>query len=155
MNKEMTPVLKSWQFFLSCRRILGDGFMATLYNRGTRQLYRWSADPDFTSPNGYERNPIDRMKTLLERLHEKGRTEIARSALSILSNAIGYEITPIIQNTPDQPTIEAEMLDDYPALIRFHEAIRGGEAQESIQHWGSEAKREIDETLCKCRADNS
>ncbi len=153
MNPELTPVLKSWQFFLSCRRILGDTFLTTLYNRGSRQIYRWSSDPDFTSPEGFERNPLDRMKILLHRLHERGRSDIALAALSFLSKAIDCQVHPIPIITPDKATIEAEMLDDYPAILRLHEAIRDSEPDEAVTHHCLEAKRELDETLFKyvCR----
>lgn len=149
MNQEMTPVLKSWQFFLSCRRILGDTFLTTLFNRGQRQIYRWSADPDFNSPEGNERNPLDRLKTVLERLTERGRFDVAMSALTILANAIGCEIQPTHPIVPDQETIETEMLDDYPAILKLHESIRSKESDEAVMHCCSEAKRELDETLCK------
>ena len=149
MNHELTPVLKSWQFFLSCRRILGEKFLTTLYNRSPRQIYRWSADPDFTSQAGVERNPLDRMEALLERLHERGRTDVALSALSIMANAINHEIIPIQTVVPDKVTIEAEMLDDYPALIKLHDSIRAQEAKEHVSHWCALAKREIEETLQK------
>jgi hypothetical protein len=148
MNHELTPVLKSWQFFLSCRRILGETFLNTLYNRSQRQIYRWCADPDLTS-GGAERNPLDRMKTLFERLHERGSTDVALSALSYLSAAVGCEVHPIHPILPDKSTVEAEMLDDYPTICRFHEAIRSSEPDEAIRHWCMEAKRELDETLCK------
>jgi len=149
MNQEVTPVLKSWQFFLSCRKVLGDSFLVSLYNRGMRQIYRWSADPDFTSKVGYERNPLDRIKTLLVRLTEIGRTDVAVSGLSILAHAIDYEVTPINSPLPDQQTVEAEMLDDYPALLKFHEAIRQGAPIEEIRLYLWAAKIDLDGTMKK------
>jgi hypothetical protein len=149
MNHEMTPVLKSWQFFLSCRRVLGDSFLTVLYNRGQRQIYRWSADPDFTDPAGAERNPIDRLKTILERLAERGRQDIALSGLSILAAAIGCEVQPFGITVPDKNTVEDEMLDDYPALIALHNHIRSKESIPTIQHHAAQAKRDIDETVQK------
>jgi uncharacterized membrane protein YkvA (DUF1232 family) len=147
MNEEMTPVLKSWQFFLSCRRILGEPFMTTLFSRGSRQIYRWSADPDVT--NDSERNPLDRMTTILQRLHERGRTDVAIAALTIMVNAIGYEISPIDSAIPDKATLEEEMLDDYPALTMFHAKIRENAPIECIRHYAHLAKRGIDETVTK------
>lgn len=149
MNREMTPVLKSWQFFLSCQNILGQTFLTTLFNRGSRQIYRWCADPDFAAPDGIERNPLDKLRTLFERLHERGRTDVAQAALSMLSNVIGYQTIPVIPCMPDKPTIEAEMLDDYPAILKFHESIMNHESDDAVRYWCDAAKRELDQTLCK------
>jgi hypothetical protein len=149
MNKEVTPVLKSWQFFLSCKHVLGDVFITSLYNRGARQIYRWSANPDFTSQEGHERNPLDRMQILLERLHERGRTDVALSALALMANAIGYEVIPSTPAIPDKASIEEEMLDDYPSLVKLHNSIRNHSSTESIRHFANQAKRDIDETAQK------
>lgn len=149
MNHEVTPILKTWQFFLSCRRILGETFLTTLFNRGPRQIYRWSADPDFTSPEGTERNPLDRLNAIFERLSERGRIDVALAALSILSGTINCDVIPSLPVIPDKSTIEAEMLDDYPALVKFHEAIRTRKSEDAVKHWCNEAKRELDETLHK------
>ncbi|MFZ3044397.1 MAG: hypothetical protein WA151_00665 [Desulfatirhabdiaceae bacterium] len=119
----------------------------SLYNRGIRQIYRWSADPDFTAQEGYERNPLDRIKTLLTRLVERGRSDVAVAGLSILADAIGYEISPINSPVPNQPTVEAEMLDDYPSLIKFHEAIRNAAPADEIRHYLREVKNDLDETM--------
>ncbi len=147
MNRELTPVLKSWQFFLSCRRILGDTFMTTLFSRGSRQIYRWSADPDFTAES--ERNPLDRMVTILQRLHEQGRTDVSVAALTIMADAIGYDISPKELVVPDKNTLEEEMLDDYPALTAFHSMIRDKAPIDKIHHYAKAVKRDIDETVIK------
>ena len=139
------PPLKTWQFFHACRKTLGDTFLQKLYNRGIRQIYRWSADPDFTGNN--ERNPLDRFKILLERLAEIGREDIALSAIEMFADAIGYEVQKNGKTVvPDQETIEAECLDDYPALVDFHKAVQDGKGEPEVRHLWGVAKRELDET---------
>lgn len=139
------PPLKTWQFFRACRKTLGNSFMQKLYNRGLRQLHRWSADPDFCED--HERNPLDRLKILLARLNEIGREDVALSAVEMLAQAIGCEICRNGEAVvPDQETIEAECLDDYPALVEFHQAVKDGADEVMVRHYWQAAKRELDET---------
>jgi len=150
MSKKMTdteeiPPLKSWQFWNATRKILGETFLSKLYRRCPRQLYRWAADPAFTSD--IEKNPIDHITIVLERLAEIGRDDIARSAISIMAGVIGCEVVRAESNfTPDQPTLEAECLDDYPVIARFHKAITQKEGPEVVRHFWQEAKAELDQT---------
>ena len=139
------PPLKTWQFFHACRKTLGDTFLQKLYNRGLRQIYRWSADPDFTG--NHERNPLDRFKILLERLCEIGREDIAVSAVEMLAQSVGCEVHKNGDVVPDQGSIEAECLDDYPAVVDFHKAVQGGDIEEEVRHFWQKAKRELDETF--------
>lgn len=138
------PPLKTWQFFHACRKTLGDAFLQKLYNRGMRQIYRWSADPDFTG--NHERNPLDRFRILLERLCEIGREDIAVSAVEMLAQSVGCEVHRSGDVVPDQGSIEAECLDDYPAVVDFHKAIKEGARAEVERHLWQVAKRELDET---------
>jgi len=141
---EEIPPLKSWQFFHAARKILGDAFLIKLYSRGKRQIYRWAADPDFTTD--HERNPIDRLRVLLSRLCEVGREDVALSGVSMLAEVVGCELKKIEGAEPDGESLEAECLDDYPALTSFHNAIREGDPPEVVRHLWQEAKKELDET---------
>ncbi len=146
MNSDLSslPPLKTWQFFHACRKTLGDTFLQKLYNRGLRQIYRWAADPDFTDTN--ERNPLDRFRILLERLCEIGREDIALSAVEMLAQSIGCEVSRNGNVNPDQETIEGECLQDYPALVAFHRAVRDEGDEPKVRHLWQSAKREMDET---------
>lgn len=43
------------------------------------------------------------------------------SALRFLAAMFGYSLVAHDASEPDAPTIEAEMLQDFPAVVRFHE----------------------------------
>lgn len=45
-------------------------------------------------------------------------------ALRYLAAYFGFALTHLESVEPDAPTVEAEMLQDYPAVVAFHEAIR-------------------------------
>lgn len=72
------------------------------------------------------------------------------SPLEFLAHALGYRLTAI-NATPDSPTVEAECLDDYPALVEFHDSIRRGLSLEAVGTIRDRAIREIEETFVKHR----
>lgn len=45
-------------------------------------------------------------------------------ALRYMAAHFGYSLTILSSVEPDAPTVEAEMLQDYPAVVAFHEAIQ-------------------------------
>lgn len=45
-------------------------------------------------------------------------------ALRYMAACFGFSLTRLESIEPDAPTVEAEMLQDYPALVAFHDAIQ-------------------------------
>lgn len=45
-------------------------------------------------------------------------------ALRYMAAHFGYSLTSLTSVEPDAPTLEGEMLQDYPAVVAFHEAIQ-------------------------------
>lgn len=147
MPQEMPqlPPLQSYQFFSSCRRLLGDSFLQKRFKRSLREIQRWSADPRYAEDT--DRNPMDRYEVLLERLMELGRDDVARAAVARQAHLVGCELRCLDPVMPDAVSMEAECLDDYPAITRFHEALRSGEQLEVVRHLWQRAKKELDETF--------
>ncbi|AOY57300.1 hypothetical protein dsmv_3506 [Desulfococcus multivorans DSM 2059] len=145
-GKAMTelPPLKTWQFYAACRKVLGMTTLTKMFGKSQTQLYRWGRDPDCCED--VERNPLDRTNAILERLCELGRDDIAQAAVSILAKTIDCELVCIRPAYPDKTSIEAECLEDYPPLIRLHQAILSNEDPETVRHLWQCAKQELDET---------
>lgn len=138
------PPLKSWQFYEACRHNLGIETLTSLFSRSKTQIYRWGRDP--RACVDVEHNPIDRMQFLLERLCEVGREEIARAAVAMMAQTVGCRLQPDELAVPDQDTLEGECLDDYPALVDFHRAVREGKHRDEVRFRYQEALRELNET---------
>ena len=150
MKRNLSEVpLSSWQFFHAAHKNLGIKFLTLLYRRGQRQIYRWAADPAVCGEK--ERNPIDRLSILLSSLCEIGKEDIARAGVQILAEVVGCEIRCVEFPEPDQETIEGECLDDYPALMELHEAIRMGQTVKHVEHLKRQAQQEIEETAERYR----
>ena len=154
MKGEATEVpLKSWQFWSASRSILGDAFLQKVYQRGLRQLQRWSANPDFADDT--ERNPMDRYEAVLKSLVEVGRDEIARSAVMRQARIIGCDLTTCESSIPDKSNPLDELLDDLPPFAAFQNACHkylsgdGSVTIEEIMHLEGELIRELKETRVK------
>jgi len=143
------PPLKTHQFYKASLNILGIPALTKLHGISSRQLYRWAADPAFTNPEDHERNPLDRLQVQLSRLCEIGREDAARAAVAMLAETVGCELACSDDVRPDKGSVEAECLDDHPALVKFHEAIRNRESPEVIRFLWMEIKQEVNETYMK------
>ena len=145
------PPLKTWQFYSACRRILGPATLQKLFKRSQTEIYRWGADPDYASETA--RNPMDRYETLLEQLMERGRQDVARAAVARQARIVGCELRQCEEVVPDRGDWRDEVLDDHPALARYHEACRdlmaGRCPPERVHHLQDEVIREIRETTTK------
>jgi hypothetical protein len=60
---------------------------------------------------------------------------------------LGCELCSRDAVDPNCSTVEDECLDDYPALTRFHQAIREKAGTEEVLHYCTAAKKDIDETM--------
>ena len=143
MTDMPTPILKSHQFFHAANHILGQTFMAGIYKRSRRQLYRWAADPDFCED--HQRNPIDRLAKILERLCEIGKTDIAKAGVGILAGAVKCRLAEDGDATPDKKTLAEECLDDLPAVAWYHEALMNGTSDLVIKARLDAAIRELEQ----------
>lgn len=142
--KDELPPLKTWEFFSACRQILGMSDLQKVFKRAQAEIYRWGANPDTNADTA--RNPLDRYEHLLGKLMELGREDMARAVVARQASIVGCELSCLEHVVPDAPTVEAECLDDYPALTIFHAAVRNGDSPEVVRHLWQQAKRELDET---------
>lgn len=54
----------------------------------------------------------------------------SHEALRYMAAYFGYSLIGLASVEPDAPTVEAEMLQDYPAVVAFHEAVKNYRAGE-------------------------
>lgn len=139
-----TPPINTWQFFHTCRRLLGDAFLQRLFQRSLRQLQRWASDPAFA--DSHEPNPIDRYEVLLSRLMEIGREDVARAAVARQAHVVGCELRCLDPVDPSGKSLAEECLDDLPALARYHQVLTapGSQVEEVRAGWQA-AKQELNE----------
>lgn len=137
-----TPVT-TYEFFQKCIALFKPEYLQELFRRSRSQVYRWSENPETAS--NPSRNPLDRIQTLFRRLEEVERVDLAISALKSLADSIGMRVIPKIAPEPDQPTLQDEMLDDLPHLVRFHDAMKDGKTLGEVERLLEKAVHELHE----------
>ena len=121
MNRKPTSLPgETWEFFSACIYYLGKTVLTTLFQRGERQIERWSADPKTSNS---VRNPVDRYEELLNRLVEEGHQEIARAVVARQAHIVGCNLTPKALPIPDKETLEHEMIDDIPVKAAYDQVL--------------------------------
>lgn len=135
--------LTTHDFFKQCVSIFYPEYIQALFRRSRSQVYRWCENPETAS--NPSRNPLDRIQSLFLRLEEVGRVDLAISALKTLADSIGMRVIPKIAPEPDQPTLQDEMLDDLPHLVRFHDSMKDGKTLGEVERLLEKAVNELHE----------
>lgn len=141
----------------ACRDLVGDCWMIKLFKVGPRSLQRWVALRPYVDEDSIRENYLEKHETLLNKLMGlPGGGDVARAIVSRHAHLVGCELTCTTPAEPDKPTVEGECLDDYPALVAFHQSIQAGQSYEEIRYHWQQAKRELDETWTAfCRSEES
>ncbi|MFH1984803.1 MAG: hypothetical protein ABIL58_23425 [Pseudomonadota bacterium] len=155
MNRKPTgPPLETWQFYSAALYHLGMSTLNKLYtglrSKGCpscgaqleesreRQIHRWASDPATTA--SHQHNPVDRYESLLKKLMERGAVDVARSVVARQIRIVRPHDMP----EPGCDTIAEECLDDYPAVLAYHDALRDPSAsREEVDHAMEQAITEL------------
>lgn len=117
-----------------------------------RTVYRWTSDPRHAAGcDSIRRNPIERVKGLLEEAVLFGHVEEVKALLAWFADAADCDVVSRGDECePDKAALGDEMLDDYPALVAFHDSLRsltaGAGSVEAVLDAERAAVQEIKET---------
>lgn len=129
------------------RDILGINYMANLFGVNGRTVTRWIAQRPYVSEESVRENPLEHFETLLTRLMGDGYTDIARSIVSRHADLTGCHLVPNARPKPGRNLMEAEMLDDFPPVVKLHAAIQQGMSLDTVRHLSEKAVDEIEQTV--------
>jgi hypothetical protein len=141
--KKITPV-KTWQFFTACKHYLGIAALTSLFKVGHRQIDRWASDTDSS-----QRNPLDKIESLLKKLMALGADDIAWATVDRMAKIVGCTMRVKVNVRPDKRSLAEELLDNLPALAEYQEVARPG-SRAPVQVVRAKAMsliREIEEDL--------
>jgi len=127
------------------KKTLGKTFLTSLYKVSPRQVDRWSCDPDFS--DSAQSNGIAKYEHILKELVKIGEARAARCAVRRQARIVECFLTPMGDSEPDKSTLSDEMLDDFPAVVRLHDAIRNRKDEIVVRDLLSEAKEELNQTF--------
>ncbi|WP_066857363.1 hypothetical protein [Halodesulfovibrio spirochaetisodalis] len=123
--------LQPWELMIDAKSVLGMGLLKKIFQVGEKQLYRQMRNPDLEGDNA--RPVIDRVRVLLQNLHEVGGTDTAQAILQFMALPAGFTCVPVEQAKPTCDDVRAECLEDYPTLVQLHEAIRDGQDMRAVR----------------------
>lgn len=134
---------QSWEMMLYCKEVLGTTALQKIFSRGHTQINRYCMNPKFEDS---QKNPLDRVRTLLEMMAEQGERELVRTALNHLATPHGCRVQEMTDVTPDKQTIEEECLDDFPELVELDRLINLRKHPDVVRRQAEQVIREIEET---------
>ena len=104
--------MDSWQIYYIAKKKLPPGILHNIYSRQVKSLTRlidyWSSNPRVSKS---KRNPIDRIRILLEELDIAGYGEYARWAIDYMAEPLGGRFTDTETAKSDKGSIDSEAAD--------------------------------------------
>ena len=124
-----------------------------IYRRSARLVQYWAADPRYCEET--KRNPLDRIRDMLEALDMAGAGEFARWAVDYLAEPLGGQFAFKEAAKSDKGNFDAELADVTIALGKLADEIRFAkedgriDTKEKIRikNYEQKLRRELDELL--------
>lgn len=102
-------LMESWQIFFIAHKKLPTGRLQKIYRRSARLVAYWAANPrdcDVT-----HRNPLDRIRMMLDELNMAGYGEYARAAIDYMAEPLGGEFAEKETSVSDKGSVDGEAAD--------------------------------------------
>lgn len=143
-----TPVLKSWQFFAACRKVLGQATMYKIFRVNDRESLRWAADPNFCAD--VRNNPLDQIHAAMRSLALIGHETIAEAAPAMLARTIGCRLQTL-EPSPDDRPLPQRYADAMAACADYIQAVAAGVRYEELHPLLEEAVTSLESLYMECR----
>jgi hypothetical protein len=95
--------------FNLARKKLPPGTVQAIFSRSTRLVDYWSADPRTCEET--RRNPLDRVRMLLDELDSAGYGDYARAAIDYMAEPLGGRFCDTSPAASDKGTVAGEVMD--------------------------------------------
>lgn len=144
MSKPVRKLVTSSDIMFHIREELGTVELQKIFSRGQTQLNRYCMPSHLADS---QRNPLDRITILMQKLVESGEEELALATINFMSEPLSARAVRISLPTPDKATIEEECLDDFPELTQLDALIAMQLQPREVIRQAEKVKEEIDETI--------
>lgn len=136
---------ESWRIFKIAKKHLPSGSLQRIYRRSTRLVDMWAANPNHCEITC--RNPIDRIRMLLDELDTAGCEEYARAAIDYMAEPLGGHFCSFAEVMPDKGTVDGEIADLFSAgglfSAKLREALEDGHITSAERIMIKESARKI------------
>ena len=112
----------SWQIFRIANRHLPKGRFQKIFTQSSRHLYRWAADPRCCEQTA--KNPIDRIRILLDEINIAGYGDYARAAIDYMAEPLGGRFIDTNPARSDKGTVDGEIADVAVSIGSLSDLIR-------------------------------
>jgi len=144
---------ESWQVFHVARKKLGANELRRIFTRSTRLVTMWAANPRYCARTA--RNPLDRIRMLLDALDTAGYGEYGRAAIDYMAEPLGGCFADIHPARSDKGAVDPEIADMAIAVgklaAQVREALADGnvdtEERIRIKKVARDLRREIEQLL--------
>ena len=144
---------ESWKIYHVALKKLTPGKLQKIYRRSSRLVSYWAADPRYCEET--KRNPLDRIRVMLEELDLAGAGDYAQAAIDYMAAPIGGHFAFKEQAISDKGTIEGETADIAIALGKLADEVRFAMEDDKIstveririKKYALNLKRQVDELL--------
>lgn len=102
-------MIESWQIYYIAHKKLPTGRLQNIYRRSARLVAYWAANPrdcDVT-----HRNPVDRIRMMLDELNMAGYGEYARAAIDYMAEPMFGEFAKRLTAVSDKDSVDGEAAD--------------------------------------------
>ena len=139
--------------FAAAKKYLPKGSIQKLFTKSTRLFNMWATDPKTSAI--VARNPIDRIRILLNELDDVGQGQISRAAIDYMAEPLGCHCVEKSGAKSDKGTVDGEIADISIALgdlgSEVREAIKdekiNSDERRGIVEAARNAKRQVEELL--------
>ena len=104
MNRFQSSII-----FNIARKKLPAGTVQGIFSRSSRLVDYWSADPRYCGET--RRNPLDRVRLLLDELDSAGYGDYARAAIDYMAEPLGGRFCGTETAKSDKGTVSGEVMD--------------------------------------------
>jgi hypothetical protein len=115
-------VIETWQIFNVAKLKLRPGTIQSIFRRSSRLVCYWAANPRVCDEN--KRNPIDRIRLLLDELNMAGYGEYDRAAIDHMAEPLGGKFEEFAPCPSDKGDINGEIADIAIAVGELATRIR-------------------------------
>lgn len=145
--------MESWKIYHVALKKLAPGQLQKIYRRSSRLVNYWAANPRYCEET--KRNPLDRIRTMLEELDLAGSGDYAREAIDYMAAPLGGHFALKEKAVSDKGTIEGETADIAIALGKLADEIRFAMKDDEIdaaeririKEYARELKHQVDELM--------
>ncbi len=114
--------IESWQIFKQAKKKLPHGALQRIYRRSTRLVDMWAANPAHCEVTA--RNPLDRIRLLLDELDTAGSEDYARAAIDYMAEPLRGQFARFTIEQSDREDVDGELVDLFSAGGDFSDKVR-------------------------------